>query len=122
MTATSPRPADELEVLVDRYVGRFVDHLAELLADRIDARLEALHQARGDDRAGYDVTEVATRLGVSERTVWDLINTEQLRSVKVGRRRVIPASALARLLADGTDLGSNLGSNSRTSAHARRSA
>lgn len=115
------RPADEVEVLVDRYVGRFVDHLAELLADRIDARLEALHQARGDDRAGYDVTEVATRLGVSERTVWDLINTDQLHSVKVGRRRVIPASAVARLLAE-PDLGNSSGNNSRISAQSRRSA
>ena len=52
------------------------------------------------------VEETATRLNVSERTVRSFVSDDTLRSTKIGRRRLIPRSALdefiqSRLDADG---------------------
>jgi excisionase family DNA binding protein len=44
------------------------------------------------------VAEAARRLGVSHRTVGYLMARGELYSRKIGRRRVIPVSALERLL------------------------
>jgi excisionase family DNA binding protein len=40
------------------------------------------------------MSEAARRLGLSPRTVATLVSRRQLRSRKVGRRRIIPVSAL----------------------------
>jgi excisionase family DNA binding protein len=44
-----------------------------------------------------NVEQVQGRLGVGRSTVFELIATNKLRSVKVGRRRLVPESALAAL-------------------------
>jgi excisionase family DNA binding protein len=44
------------------------------------------------------VLDVCTALGVSRPTVYLMIQRGELRSVKVGRRRLIPASELDRVL------------------------
>lgn len=44
------------------------------------------------------VDEAARRLGLSRRTVASLIARRELRSRKVGRRRIIPVSALEAFL------------------------
>ncbi len=54
-----------------------------------------------DGPRAYSVAETARRLGVCRDTVYDLIYRGQLRSTRLGRRRVIPASALAELLDKG---------------------
>lgn len=41
-----------------------------------------------------DVPSAAQLLGLSERTTWSLISLGQLRSVKVGRRRLVPRHCL----------------------------
>jgi excisionase family DNA binding protein len=46
------------------------------------------------------VEEAARLLGVGRSTVYDLIRSGRLRSVKIGRRRLIPRDALDRLLVD----------------------
>ncbi len=44
------------------------------------------------------VQEAARRLGVSERTVATLLARKELRSRRIGRRRVIPVTELERFL------------------------
>ncbi len=41
------------------------------------------------------VDEAAARLRVSRWTIYNLIRTSQLRTVKIGRRRLVPPAALA---------------------------
>lgn len=47
----------------------------------------------------FTVPQVARRIGVSERTVWSLIERGELRSRLIGRRRVVLPSDLADYLA-----------------------
>jgi excisionase family DNA binding protein len=44
------------------------------------------------------IIEAARRLGVSARTVATLVARNELRSRKIGRRRVIPVGALEQFL------------------------
>jgi excisionase family DNA binding protein len=46
-----------------------------------------------------DIREAARRLSLSPRTVAALVSTGELQSRKVGRRRIIPVSALEKFLA-----------------------
>jgi excisionase family DNA binding protein len=48
-----------------------------------------------------NIPEAARRLGLSTRTVASLISRHELRSRKVGRRRIIPVSALEAFLKGG---------------------
>lgn len=53
------------------------------------------------------VPQVAKRLGVSEPTVWRLVGSGELESLKVGRsRRIAPASLEAYIARRITDTGS----------------
>jgi excisionase family DNA binding protein len=45
------------------------------------------------------VDETAERLRVSRWSVYNLIRANQLRTVKIGRRRLVPAAALDEFLA-----------------------
>lgn len=45
-------------------------------------------------RLAYGVEEAATMIGVSRRTCYELMTAGQLRSVKLGRRRLIRHSDL----------------------------
>ena len=66
-----------------------LDALADAVAERVFARLAAR-----DDRPLLSVDEAGKRLGLSGRTVRDLIADGRLRSIKVadGARRVEPAA------------------------------
>ncbi|MFG2249022.1 helix-turn-helix domain-containing protein [Spirillospora sp. NPDC048823] len=44
------------------------------------------------------VDEAAERLRVSRWTLYNLIRSNQLRTVKIGRRRLVPVDALAECL------------------------
>ncbi|TDD73480.1 DNA-binding protein [Actinomadura darangshiensis] len=44
------------------------------------------------------VDEAAERLRVSRWTLYNLIRSNQLRTIKIGRRRLVPANALADYL------------------------
>ena len=54
------------------------------------------------ERLAYSIDETARLLGVSRTTVNVLIRRGELRSVKLGWRRVVPASEIRRLLEQGT--------------------
>jgi excisionase family DNA binding protein len=49
-------------------------------------------------RVAYSPTEAALVTGLSRNTIYELIGSGQLRSVKVGGRRLIPASAILALV------------------------
>jgi excisionase family DNA binding protein len=83
---------------LDIAVQRFVDRLAIEMADRIEARIERIADARASGQA-LDVKQAAARLGVSVKMVQELVASGEIRSVKVGRRRLIAASTIDRLLA-----------------------
>jgi excisionase family DNA binding protein len=52
-----------------------------------------------DDKALYRVPEAARRLSLSRSRVYELINSGRLRSVREGRTRLVPASAIAEYVA-----------------------
>ncbi len=47
----------------------------------------------------YDVDEAAEALRLSRSLLYELIRSGQLRTVKAGRRRLVPVSALAEYVA-----------------------
>lgn len=47
----------------------------------------------------YDVDEAAEALRLSRSTLYELIRSGRLRSVKSGRRRLVPVAALAEYVA-----------------------
>ncbi|GAA1571753.1 hypothetical protein GCM10009678_63030 [Actinomadura kijaniata] len=50
------------------------------------------------------VDEAAERLRVSRWTIYNLIRSNQLRTIRIGRRRLVPAEALAACLAEFMDM------------------
>jgi excisionase family DNA binding protein len=73
-------------------IGAGLDQLKAALATE---RLGAEAQLRTPPVQLLAVAEAAARLGVGRTTVYELLSAGQIRSVKVGRRRLIPATALA---------------------------
>jgi excisionase family DNA binding protein len=55
-------------------------------------------QISNSERLGYSSKEVAALLGCSEKHIKNLIEAGELQSVKFGKRRIIPASALLHKL------------------------
>lgn len=47
----------------------------------------------------YDVSEAAEALRLSRSALYELIRSSRLRTVKVGRRRLVPISALEEYVA-----------------------
>ena len=47
----------------------------------------------------YRVEEAAEAMRLSRSAVYELIRSEQLRTVKIGRRRLVPIAALAECVA-----------------------
>ncbi len=61
-----------------------------------DALVAALEDARPGDRPDelLDVPTAAARMSLGRTAVYGLLSRNELRSVKAGRRRLIPASAI----------------------------
>jgi len=57
-----------------------------------------LHRMGNDGILAVSGKEAARRLGVCERTIWNLVRAKELASRKIGRRRVIPVAALESFL------------------------
>lgn len=49
-------------------------------------------------RLAVSVPQAAASLGVSVRTAWALVASGQLRTIRVGRRRIVPLAELARFI------------------------
>jgi excisionase family DNA binding protein len=52
------------------------------------------------DRLAYRVDEAAELASVSPRTIWSWITAGKLKTVKIGRCTLIPASSLRALLGE----------------------
>ena len=72
-------------------VAAAVAELADALREQLRAELAA---RRDDPPTLLDVPSAASALGVSRTTAYNLIASGQLRTVKVGRRRLVPRSAV----------------------------
>ena len=76
--------------------------LAEL-ADAIRDEVRAELATRPDGPPELlSIDRTSRRLGIGRTAVYDAIGRGDLRSIKVGRRRLIPADALAELTQRGT--------------------
>jgi excisionase family DNA binding protein len=109
-----------------RVLDRLLDQVAKELADRIEQRLDRIADGR-QRGAGLDVKQAALRLGVSERKMRELVMSGEVPSIKVGRRRLISASAIEHLLADhdvdnGVDQGNSPAGNWRAIGPLERAA
>jgi excisionase family DNA binding protein len=72
-------------------------------------RVQHRHGGRDDDAApdsdslAFCVEDAARLIGVSRATLYVLISTGDLRTVKIRKRRLVPREALLELLAVGAD-------------------
>lgn len=46
----------------------------------------------------YNINDAAAALGLSRRSIYNLIDQGRIRKVKIGRRSLIPASDIAALM------------------------
>jgi len=53
----------------------------------------------GEAKMAFSARQAAKTLGISERHVRDMVNEGKIRTVRLGRRLLIPAEALRELLA-----------------------
>lgn len=71
--------------------------LAELAAAiRAEMRSEVVSRADGPPEL-LSIRAASARLGIGRTATYEAIGRGELRSIKVGRRRLIPADALAEL-------------------------
>jgi excisionase family DNA binding protein len=49
-------------------------------------------------RQAYSIEETAQQLSVGRNTIYNLLNNGELKSLRIGARRVIPANEITRLL------------------------
>jgi excisionase family DNA binding protein len=78
--------------------------LAELAAAlREEMRAELAEQGNRPTRL-LSVDEAATMLGIGRTALYDQLAAGRIRSVKVGRRRLVPATAVAELADEAGDL------------------
>jgi excisionase family DNA binding protein len=55
-------------------------------------------------RLAYPINEAAELAGVCPRTIYNLITHGKLKTIKIGRRRLVPAKALMTLTEKGARL------------------
>lgn len=80
------------------------DRLSLAVAELVEAiretvRAEADAAPRAPDRL-LDVDEAAAALGLGRSALYGLIGSGDLRSIRVGRRRLVPAAAIAAFIAE----------------------
>lgn len=60
--------------------------------------MQMKHSSRSSDRLAVSVSEAAGRLGISRTLAYELAARGELPSVRLGRRIVVPVSALERMV------------------------
>lgn len=75
------------------------DRLEAAVAELVAALREDAAPARTDNAPPVllDIPAAAARLGIGRSLLYSLIASGQLRSLKVGRRRLVPSDAVADL-------------------------
>ena len=78
--------------------------VAAALAELVEALAEAVRLEVGSDPAApdrlLDVEGAAAALSLGRSLIYGEIQAGRLRSIKVGRRRLIPAAAIAEYIAE----------------------
>ena len=59
------------------------------------------HTSHPDEKRAYRVNEAVAAYGISRGTIYKLIKSGALPSIRVGGRRLLPADALEALIAGG---------------------
>lgn len=72
----------------------------ELVAALLAAVTEAVPDGGAPDRL-FDIESASALLGIGRSRLYHEIGTGRLRSIKVGRRRLVPAGAIADFIAAG---------------------
>lgn len=78
------------------------DRLAAAISELVDAIRDELTQADSPAKAPprlLSVDEAAEALGIGRTALYAAIASGQVHSVSIGRRRLVPASAIAELVA-----------------------
>jgi excisionase family DNA binding protein len=57
------------------------------------------HQGTAPEALTRHMDEAARLIGVSEDTLWRMVQRKQIRSIKVAGRRLVPYAEIERLLA-----------------------
>lgn len=68
------------------------------MTNRESGRMEVGRASKQGDVLAFSVAETANVLGLSTRSIHRLIASDSLRSVKAGRRRLIPRESIAKML------------------------
>ena len=68
-------------------------------------RIDAVDKTENIQRLAYNIPEVAKTIGVSSRTVHNIIKRGELAHIRVGVRVLIPADALRQFIAERTRKG-----------------
>ncbi len=63
-----------------------------------EALMTKKQYSKKDDALTMTVDEVAEALGVSKYLVWEMVRRNEIRSIKLGKLRRIPRTALTELL------------------------
>ncbi|HAW09640.1 MAG TPA: hypothetical protein DCX12_00935 [Chloroflexi bacterium] len=93
MSKLRPISIDSAEPIVDPSVPVARPQVASHPALRPDAQ-----------RLTLSVGEAAGRLGVSKATLWSLVHRGEIRSILLGRRRLIPVGALDQWIGEAEHL------------------
>lgn len=75
-----------------------IRELVEALRDELRAELEA-EPAPGPDRL-LSIDQACAALGLGRSRTYQEISSGRLPSIRVGRRRLVPAAAIARYIAE----------------------
>lgn len=60
---------------------------------------EELSATSSPEKLLLTTSEAAERLGIGRTTLYELIRAGKLRTIKIGRRRLIPATAIPKMIA-----------------------
>lgn len=72
-----------------------------MVTEVVPPRPESREMRRHPGRAAFSPAEVATVFGVSRSSIYEAIRRGELRSVRLGGRRLIPVAEIRRVLASG---------------------
>lgn len=81
----------------EQEISRSADLVASTLTGYrvcMHASAEQISSEHANSPLAYSVKNAAKNLDISERQMWELVRTEQIESIKIGRSRRISRSAL----------------------------